>query len=871
MTDIAASTATTASISVGGIVTDVLETPGDHDWFRITLTAGQSITISLSGSGANPVSDTYLNLRDANGNIIAHDDDTGGTLNSKIVFTATTSGTYYIDAGAWDTSALADGSNTPAPAPSNTITGTYTLSVQPYTPPPVVSYDTIANQLVNGYWNAEQTTSHHFNVTQGGTITVDYSHLTAAEQTLAIAALGEWSDIIGVNFTQVSAGQTAQIVFDDSEDTTPNAGPIAATDGHWSNGITTSEHVHISSSWVNNYGTSLNSYSFQTYIHEIGHALGLGHAGNYNNTADYAADALFANDSWGTSIMSYFDEADNSYFAHQGFTKELSLTPMDADILAVGQLYGLSTTTRTGDTTYGFNSNAGRDAFNASLFPGAAYTIFDSGGNDTLDYSGFSSNQIINLNPETFSSVGSRVGNVMIARGTVIENAIGGSGNDTIIGNDVANKLIGNGGNDTILAGAGDDFLTGGAGTDSLTGGAGNDTFSDTMFNLYDDTITDFSAGDKIVFTDASLSTFTFNLSGNTLTYNGFSLHLGSVPSGGLVASAAPGGGVMLMSNAPAPQPASTVQDVITHFTDFNGDHRSDILWTNNNGMFTDWLGQADGSLVGNDNFVTHADPSWHVAATGDFDGDGRRDILWLKEGGLITDWLGRANGTFVVNDSHFLTQVSLSMHVAGIGDFNHDGRSDILWRSDDGRVTEWLAQANGSFSPNAAVSTLVDASWHVVATGDFNGDGRDDVLWSNNGGLVTDWIAQADGTFVGNSSFLKQVDLSWHIIGTGDFNGDGRDDILWKNDAGQVTDWLAQADGSFVGNGSFLKQIDAGWHVAGTGDFNGDGIDDILWRNDDGTVTDWLGQANGSFVADQNFHPLVDTSWHIQPQPTVV
>src|SRR5207253_1772837 len=195
---------------------------------------------------------------------------------------------------------------------------------------------------------------------------------------------------------------------------------------------------------------------------------------------------------------------------------------------AVGQLYGLSTTTRTGDTTYGFNSNSGRDVFNASLYANAGYTVFDSGGNDTLDYSGFSNNQLINLNPETFSNVGTGVGNVTIARGTVIENAIGGSGNDQLIGNDVANKLIGNAGADTLSGGAGDDFLVGGSGTDSLTGGAGNDTFSDTMFNFLNDTITDFGTGDKIVFTDATLSTFTFNVQGTTLTYNGFSLKLGS-------------------------------------------------------------------------------------------------------------------------------------------------------------------------------------------------------------------------------------------------------------------------------------------------------------------------------------------------------
>ncbi len=361
---------------------------------------------------------------------------------------------------------------TPTPDQGNYINGTYTLSVQTYTAPPVYNYDQIANQLTNGYWtDYDSQGPHHFNVTQGGTITVNISTLTAAEQTLARAALGQWHDIIGVNFQEVTGstgGQlNGQIAFSDQEDST-SPGPIASTSSSSQGGITTQANVDISTSWVNTYGTSLDSYSFQTYLHEIGHALGLGHAGNYNGDATYATDAIFANDSWNTSVMSYFSATDNFYFTNQGFTENFLVTPMEADIVAMQNLYGLSTTTRTGNTTYGFNSNAG-DLFNASVYSDVAYTIFDSGGTDTLDYSGFSDNQLINLTPESFMNVGANVGNVMIARGVTIENAIGGSGNDAITGNAVANTLTGNGGNDII---------DGGAAADTMAGGSGNDTYA---------------------------------------------------------------------------------------------------------------------------------------------------------------------------------------------------------------------------------------------------------------------------------------------------------------------------------------------------------------------------------------------------------
>jgi serralysin len=415
MSDVPGSTSTGRTIAVGGSLTGSLETPGDHDWYKITLTAGQKIVISLGGSGATPVADTYLYLRDSVGNLISSDDDGGPGTDSRIVFTVTTTGTYYIDVGAWNEG----------------YSGGYELSVQTYTPPPVFDWDEAAQQLTHGYWDGDW---HRWDVSQGDSITVNLTALTQAGKALARAALAEWTDIIGVNFTEVSAG--GQITFDDNEEG-------AFTSTNWANHVITSAHVNVSTQWLADYGTGLGTYSFQSYLHEIGHALGLGHAGNYNGDASYEGDAIFANDGWPTTIMSYFDQDESAYFNDRSFTREFVGTPMNADIVAMQALYGLSTTTRTGNTTYGFNSNANRDIFHADQYPDVAYTIIDSGGVDTLDYSGFPGGNLINLNSETFSDIGGRTGNVFIARGTVIENAIGGSGSTLIIGNGANNRLDG--------------------------------------------------------------------------------------------------------------------------------------------------------------------------------------------------------------------------------------------------------------------------------------------------------------------------------------------------------------------------------------------------------------------------------------------
>ena len=238
--------------------------------------------------------------------------------------------------------------------------------------------------------------------------------------------------------------------------------------------------------------------------------------------------------------------------------------------------------------------------------------------------------------------------------------------------------------------------------------------------------------------------------------------------------------------------------------------------------------------------------------ARNDFNGDGRSDILWRNVDGQMSNWLGQANGGFVQNNANAAAVVPTAWQIAGTGDFNGDGRDDILWRNIDGQLSNWLATATGGYSPNTAnAAAVVPTSWQVAGTGDFNGDGRDDILWRNTNGTVSDWLGTATGGFTPNdANAARSVPISWSVVGTGDFNGDGRDDILWRNANGEVNDWLGQANGGFVPNdANALTSVDAAWKVDGTGDFNGDGRDDILWRHTDGTISTWSGQANGGFV----------------------
>ncbi|EQA5334598.1 TPA: M10 family metallopeptidase C-terminal domain-containing protein [Proteus mirabilis] len=211
----------------------------------------------------------------------------------------------------------------------------------------------------------------------------------------------------------------------------------------------------------------IGSFVYHTFIHELGHSLGLFHIWEYIlNEKHKVLDSLKY------SVMSYkcpdIKDAD--------FGGLYPMTFMLVDILLLQYLYGPNMTTRLENNTYGFNSNTGRAAYSLnSIEDKLVSCIWDSGGIDTLDFSLYTVNQVINLNEGCFSDIGGLRSNISIAYKTIIENAIGGKGDDTLIGNPFDNNLRGGDGNDLFYGGAGNDLFYGGSGNDVIYGELGND------------------------------------------------------------------------------------------------------------------------------------------------------------------------------------------------------------------------------------------------------------------------------------------------------------------------------------------------------------------------------------------------------------
>jgi serralysin len=768
---------------------------------------------------------------------------------------------------------------------------------------------------------------------------VGFEPLNAMQRDAVRIAFREISSFANVTFAESATDAQIHLAAATRVDTNNNGIADEDIDTAWG-GAPSDEHVNAGIAgdvWFNPTGydnPKVGSFEFAAgIIHEIGHAMGLKHPFMYGGDNSIRLDSNL--DGLAYTVMAYSsypgDDPTETQGNDNGDNNPQSY--MMLDIAALQYLYGANFVSN-GDTVYkwtptiqaGFGTNFFVDGSefepSVDLASNVVFrTVWDPGGVDTYDFSAYTTNLKINLNPGQWTSLGTQlaqledgqtppgnIANALLFNGdtrSLIENAIGGAGNDTISGNQANNHLYGNNGNDHFIADLGADAIDGGAGIDTVdysgstdavdilqgkvAGGWGN---GDTLVSIenvigtnYGDNITmgdgantiDAGSGDDMLDGGEGADTL-MGGAGNDILHGGLGADSIGGGSGFDIATFQSAVTINLQSGF---RSGEAVGDTYVSIEQYNGSAEGDTMVASNlqgarfaggdgvdylyGGNQGDWLQGGKGADYINGgagaDTVSYADAAYGITAEMYFDGD---------------TTLGRTEGKITAGEWGVDTLVGIEkVEGSEFGDYLiGDERANTFWGlgGDDTIIGDQESGPQGSadtmYGGAGNDSILIGASDTA-----YGGQGQDtasfvggpiNINYNTNtftvGGKQI-WIAEFE-TYIGTGSSDTVVGASYSetiILGNGNdyLYGQGGDDFLYIGSGADVMDGGAGYD-TMV----FHKTMVADWQSGvldadigadawyGWEAIQGSGGDDVIRTNSWGFSVELRGGAGDDLLA---------------------
>jgi hypothetical protein len=205
--------------------------------------------------------------------------------------------------------------------------------------------------------------------------------------------------------------------------------------------------------------------------------------------------------------------------------------------------------------------------------------------------------------------------------------------------------------------------------------------------------------------------------------------------------------------------------------------------------------------------------PGWTlIDVEGRYDGGSRNHMLWRNTEGTVAIWSLGAGGTIAASGFPATAPLEWAI-VDGRGDYDGDGRSDILWRNSVGTVAMWRMTSISAIAGTVFFGTAPTATWTLAdAAGDYDGNGRSDLLWIDRAGSVVIWnLNPANGSFT--AAPVGNVGTGWRVLdGSVDFDNDRKSDIVLQGPAGEVVMWLM--NGATIKSSRLLGTVGAEWRM---------------------------------------------------------